>query len=284
MLEFARGSVQSQHEILRNLLDVQMIERIRFSFLYPLQVGALTALRSLTGYSPWIKLDLPYGIKCLYNASNGISGSITSIIFRKDCFLLDYYKPRKGDTIVDVGAYVGLYSILSSNLVGNDGSIYAIEPEPQTFSLLIRNLRLNDLNNVLLLNSALSDKTGEAPFYVPKGSTAGSSFHLQHLKAQKIKDYTEIKVKVQTFDNLLASSNLRHVDIMKVDVEGAELSVLHGADNSLAEGSVAKLVIEVHKTVNKLVALRKFLKARGYVIEGCFDLNEYVAMLYARKE
>jgi hypothetical protein len=119
---------------------------------------------------------------------------------------------------------------------------------------------------------------------VPKGSTAGSSFHLRHLKAQKIKDYTEIKIKVQTFDNLLKSSNLQHVDIMKVDVEGAELSVLQGASNSLMEGSIAKLVVEVHKTVNRPAALRKFLKAHDYVIEGCFDLNEYVTMLYARKE
>lgn len=275
------GSLVCQQRILMGLTDVKMAKRIKFPFSYSLQVGALSILRTIVGYSPWYKLVLPYGIKCLYNASGGISGSIDDILFKREYFLLDLYKPRERDVVVDVGAYVGLYSILSSKIVGNDGFVIAIEPEPHTFRLLVENLKLNNLDNLLPLNFALSDQEGEIEFYVPK-ITSGSSFNLAHLKTQKIKDYATTRVKAKTIDFMVKNSILRYVDIMKVDVEGAELSVLRGARNSLEERLIDRLIVEVHKTVNTPEILIEFLKSYGYIIDAYFDINEYKGMLFSR--
>jgi len=273
-----------KHRMLIGLTDLEMTNRIKFSFSYPLQVGALSILRSTVRYSPWYKLVLPYGIKCLYNASEDVSGSIDSILLRKDCFMLDPHRPRERDVVVDVGAYVGLYSILSSMLVGKGGFVIAIEPVPPTFRVLKRNLELNNVKNAVALNLALSGQNGEQDLYVPKVSSAGSSFFLDHLKAQSVKDYGKIRVRFSSFDNLTKKINLKHVDIVKVDVEGAELSVLQGASKSLEKGLIDKLVVEVHKTVNRPEAVADFLRAHGYILDAYFDINGYSGMLYAHQK
>jgi tRNA G37 N-methylase Trm5 len=68
--------------------------------------------------------------------------------------ILARFTPKEGDTVIDIGAHIGRYTITSSKLVGNTGKVVAIEAGPDTFQILKRNVTLNNLTNVLPLNIA----------------------------------------------------------------------------------------------------------------------------------
>jgi FkbM family methyltransferase len=227
--------------------------------------------------------NCPDGSKILYPVFSdvGIRGNLLDLYGNAEYFHLNSHKPKKDDVVVDCGAYVGLYSIISSKLCGNNGMVISIEPEPKTFNLLKKNLELNNIRNVSTYNFALSECDGNVEFYVPRISAAGSTFNLPHLNAQKIEYYDKILVKTVTFDNFIKKLNLTHVDIMKIDVEGSELLVLRGAYRSLERGMIDKLIVEVHKTVTDIGKIKKFLCMVGYTIDFYIVINKFKGMLYA---
>ena len=69
--------------------------------------------------------------------------------------LMKYFVPEEGDIVVDVGAHIGLYTIIASKRVGLSGKVFSIEPDPVNFEILGKNIRINHLENVVALNYAL---------------------------------------------------------------------------------------------------------------------------------
>jgi FkbM family methyltransferase len=269
VIEFVRNLMRA-HQILLKSYDEKVL-----SIIYPLQVGLLEWLYFSLRHSPECLIFLPYGTKCLYNASDeAVGGSIFDVVFNKEYFSLDSYKPAKGNVIIDCGAFAGIYTIMASRLVGDDGHVVAIEPEPRSFGLLTKNVKRNGLKNVSLLNLALSNQIGKKDFYIQKIASR-SSFYPPNLITE---DYAKTRVKVQTLDNLINTN----VDIMKIDVEGAELSVLEGACNALEKGLVDKLIVEVHKRINGVETISKFLNSYGYMTDSYFDINRDKGILYSR--
>lgn len=135
-----------------------------------------------------------------------------------------------GDVAADVGACFGLYTYLFSKLVGPTGLVYAFEPDPIMFSLLRRNVEINHLENVVLCDCAISDKTGTADFYL---STAGASSLEPQRGLRSI-----CHVKTATID----SFRLPRLDWLKVDVEGTEHLVIRGAKETLQRCTTRLLV------------------------------------------
>ncbi len=275
---------------MKNLSPFSNMKREISNFLDPEKSGYfsfrlqtfLTEILSRMGFNPWCKLRLPYGLACLYNASEQTDGSISDVFFQREYFLLNEYKIAKRNVVIDVGAYVGLYSILSAKLAGNDGFVVSIEPQLHSYCLLKDNIKLNDLDkSTLQLNIGLSDENGNMYLYVPEFAS-GSTFHLNHLLSQAITRYKKISVQTRTCDYLLEKLKIKHVNIMKIDVEGAELSVLKGASESLKNCCIDKLVIEVHKTINNPRTINDYLKSNGYSIDAYVDINEHKGMFYAR--
>ena len=123
-----------------------------------------------------------------------------------------------GMVACDIGANAGFYSLLMARAVGNEGTVYAFEPQPANLLLLERHLKLNKLGNVVASGEAISDFVGEARFATDRGSYQGC-----------LEDEGQIRVSVVTLDHLFASGRLQPCDLIKIDVEGAELSVLLGA-------------------------------------------------------
>ena len=137
---------------------------------------------------------------------------------------------REGDICIDVGAGVGHYTLLFSRLVGKNGVVYAFEPDPFMFQMLRANVRLNNLENVILSRCTIGDHDGEMSFYV---STVGSSSLLPMQGLRSI-----INVKVITIDSL----NLSRLDWVKIDTEGTEADVLRGMRATLKRCSPRLLV------------------------------------------
>ncbi len=152
--------------------------------------------------------------------------------------LLNILKP--GMTFIDAGANVGFFTLLGAKAVGPAGKVYAFEPEPHTFSFLSRNVILNGLYWVKAENRALSDKTGKAPLFTSNDANVIGGHTL--LSTPQRLAGPSVEVETITLDDFLKDDN--HVDVMKIDVEGAELYILDGMKKVIAANPQIKIVME----------------------------------------
>jgi len=160
---------------------------------------------------------------------------------------------RPGMVFVDVGANKGDFTIYAARIVGEQGHVHSFEPDAENALWLRRTVATNRLRNVTVHETAISDMSGEATLY--RGADSGT----HSLVAEGDTDGT--KVRVRRLSDALESPP----DVLKVDVEGAEMSVMQGAVGKLAP----LVVIEVHQ--NRGVdtgALHAFLERAGYRIES----------------
>jgi FkbM family methyltransferase len=129
---------------------------------------------------------------------------------------------KKSSTVVDIGAWLGTYSILLSFLVGQEGIVYAFEPDPRARKVLLSNLSLNQIRNVKVMPYCVSDTSGEAILRSTRWGNSASSIILysqeDHVKS--------LPVRKISLDDYFASERLAG---MKVDAQGAELMILRGA-------------------------------------------------------
>lgn len=135
---------------------------------------------------------------------------------------------RPEDTCVDIGANIGLYSILMGKRACN-GKVFSFEPVPINRSLLMLNVALNNLQNINVIDAVVGNTEGMIDFSVSMDS-AYSSIIPTNRKSEKEK----IHAKVTTLDSYFYSDKEK-VDFIKVDVEGAELLVLKGAERLLTD-------------------------------------------------
>lgn len=136
---------------------------------------------------------------------------------------------RKDDICVDIGANVGYYSVMMATAAAQ-GRVIAIEPSPVTAALLKLNLSLNRIRNADIVEGVTADSSGTTQFQVAADS-AFSSLRSSGRSA----DIESIAVKSYTLDQLVENFGLARVDILKVDVEGAEGLVIAGGRSLLAD-------------------------------------------------
>ncbi|MFL6408363.1 MAG: FkbM family methyltransferase [Nitrososphaeraceae archaeon] len=153
----------------------------------------------------------------------------------------EYFKPEKGDIVVDIGAAFGIYTIIASKRIGANGKVIAIEAHPDSFDMLNRNVKLNKLTNVTCLNYAVYSRKMKVKIY------SNYTIMSERVREEKMKDKF-VEVNADTLDNLLQQDGISHAEVnwIKIDVEGAELDVLKGAYNTLSNSKDIALLIEVH--------------------------------------
>lgn len=152
-------------------------------------------------------------------------------------FLLHFL--RKDDLFIDVGANVGSYTILAGGHV--EAKVISIEPVPQTFEHLKRNIAINGINdNVLAYNLALGREQGELSFT----STLDT---MNHVATGSEKN--TIRVPVETMDTLLEKE--KEPALLKIDVEGFETDVLNGALATLKKETLKAIIIELNGSGKK---------------------------------
>lgn len=130
-----------------------------------------------------------------------------------------------GSVFVDIGANVGWHSALAASIVGDAGAVHAIEPNPDNARLIAHTIERNALRQVHLLPFALSDRIGFAEFRSAIGSNGGFAWSDGHT----VIDPSVTIVPTVRFDDL----GIPRVDVMKIDVEGAEPMVLRGATETI---------------------------------------------------
>jgi FkbM family methyltransferase len=152
-----------------------------------------------------------------------------------------HFNPKKGDTVIDIGAAFGLYTITSSKRVGANGKVIAIEAHPDSFEMLNRNIKLNGLTNVTTLNYAVYSKETKVKIY------SNYTIMSERIREEQVKEKF-VEVNADTLDSILQQNGIRQEQInwIKIDVEGAEFEVLKGAHNTLSNSKDIALYIEIH--------------------------------------
>jgi FkbM family methyltransferase len=129
----------------------------------------------------------------------------------------------RGNNVMDVGANIGYFTLIASHLIRDEGIVYAFEPSPANNQKLRRNIELNKIHNVIVSANAVSDTTGIATFSIPSGeikNSGRSSFRTLE------EDCLQLEVKTISIDAELR--NYKKIDLIKMDIEGAEARALAG--------------------------------------------------------
>ncbi|HYR07233.1 MAG TPA: FkbM family methyltransferase [Longimicrobium sp.] len=149
-----------------------------------------------------------------------------------------------GGTFVDVGANWGYFTLVAAHAVGSAGRVVALEPDPRVHAELAANLARNGIRNVAALAVAASDRAGEATLsgYAEADRNRGVS----SLVAAPVGDAPSFAVRTTPLDDLLDEHGIDAVDLVKIDVEGAEELVVRGMARGLAEGRYRRVLVELH--------------------------------------
>ena len=144
-------------------------------------------------------------------------------------YLIDEMNFSKGDIALDIGANIGWYSMLLNKLMPESSKIYAFEPDPVNYGLLSENIRLNDAQNVVSVNSALSNKKEIKKLYLYSNKNLGRHSLLD------INEGEYVNVETLVLDDYLESENieLSKIKFVKIDIEGYEYFALSGASKVL---------------------------------------------------
>jgi FkbM family methyltransferase len=223
---------------------------------------------------PLLKLKMP-GHNFEFYCRNNKDDFATMTIRENE--IIELFRPKQGDIVVDVGAHIGRYTIIASKRVGTNGKVIAIEAHPGNYEMLNRNIELNGLTNVTTLNYAVYSKESKIKLYMPDeefGYTMHHSIMFSYLSPKyslKGKENEKfIEVNANTLDNLLQKNGLsREVNWIKIDVEGAEFEVLKGATEILSNSKEICLLIEVHNPydTNHYKQIIDFLKYYNFKIQ-----------------
>jgi FkbM family methyltransferase len=191
------------------------------------------------------------------------------------------FRVRKGWTVLDLGGHKGSFAVQSA-LTDPTTRVHVLEPEPENLDYLRKNVALNQLGNVTVHAAAVSATSGEAVLHV--GGRRGSGTN--SLLREHVAGYEGASVSVRTerLDDLVAAVGGR-VDLMKMDVEGAEYEVLHGVSAETLR-AIRRIVLEYHAAAgleSDLVAadLQKHLEQHGF---ACSVAKERCLLFASRRD
>lgn len=165
-----------------------------------------------------------------------------------------------GGVVVDAGGHIGVFALWAAGRVGRSGRVLVFEPAPENLVLLRRNVDDNGLSQVAVFDCALSDREGRAELYLApgRGNPAANTLIASP-------DRKAVEVSLRTLDSIASEEKLSRIDLLKIDVEGAELRLLQGAPEALK--TVRRVVMEIHPEKLDPGEVLEFLKAAGFRID-----------------
>lgn len=182
---------------------------------------------------------------------------------------------KEGDTVVDLGANIGYFTLLAAKLVGEKGKVFAFEPEPKNYNYLLKNIAINNYKNVVALQKAVSDKNGKTKLYICDYDSGHHTINRPggleaYSRGREIK-IEEIDIETIRLDEFFKGKE-ELIDVIKMDVEGAEALVLAGMDNILKKNKKLRIFTEFFPLLIKKMEsspsefLRKLIEDYGFSI------------------
>ena len=155
---------------------------------------------------------------------------------------------EQGMTVWDIGANIGYYPLMEAALVGAQGKVYAIEPSLLNYEILQKNVRLNHTDGMIeTFNLAMSNKNGEAEFFLSDLSNLNTLHPKLYREGGKSKNLSGKSIMVKTSDVLSFLENKRHIDLVRMDIEGHEVEVFESIIQVVINKDFsAKILFETH--------------------------------------
>jgi len=185
--------------------------------------------------------DESYSIRRTFEsyAQNKVHEKATTELFKKVV--------KEGNTVVDLGANIGYFTLLAAKIVGPKGKVFAFEPEPKNYSYLVKNINLNNYNQVTALQKAVSNKKGETKLYICDYDTGHHTINQyegieSYSRGRKTKEHF-IEIETIILDEFFKNKE-ESINVIKMDIEGAESLALAGMDNILKNNKKLKMFIE----------------------------------------
>jgi len=182
-----------------------------------------------------------------------------------------------GATFVDVGAHIGYYSLKAARLVGAGGHVIAVEPNPETIGKLRANLRASAAGMVTVEPVACSDSETTLDLFAAPRSNTGETSLSRANASHDSPAVTTYHVPARPLDAIIKEAGATRVDAVKIDVEGAEMLVLKGSQETLARFHPVVLVEIVDRQLRAMGTSSKevydFFGSHGYAARGTFEDN-----------
>jgi len=182
--------------------------------------------------------------------------------------IVDEYLPT-GGTFVDVGAHVGYYSVKAARKVGEKGAVVAIEPNPRIVERLRTNVELSDFRQVISIQPvAAFDHISKLTLFLSPGADTSQA----SLSAKNASVYGSspgsVTVEALPIDDIIERANVKRVDVIKLDIEGAELKALRGANRTLKNYRPVLVVETIEHHLRNMGdsedELRRYLESLGF--------------------
>jgi FkbM family methyltransferase len=222
-----------------------------------------------------VKISLRNGLKFVVRART-MDRSVLKEVWIKEIYDKHGVKVEKGDTVVDIGGHIGIFSIYAAHL-SETGKVYAFEPFIENFKRLEDHKKINHKENLIAYNKGVAETDGKQTLFLsPDKNTGGHSMHL--------KNQSERKVEIETI-NLIKfcdENKIDKIDFLKLDCEGAEFDILKGSEAIL--NRVKKVIMECHpygeNTCDKMVAM---LEKNGFNVIRESNHIGGIEMLYCKR-
>ncbi len=142
---------------------------------------------------------------------------------------------KPGMVVIDIGANIGYYTLIAAQAVGKQGKVYSFEPEPKNYELLTKNIQVNKFENTHPIQKALSNKSGKIKLYLDENNLGNPSISKNNIPEEK----GFVEVETLTLDSFF-QNKIKNIDldIIKIDVQGAEGLVLEGSENILKKNNL----------------------------------------------
>lgn len=205
-----------------------------------------------------------YGFKIILDLKKDVDLYFYEDNFEKDTlsFFASILKP--GNVVLDIGANIGIYTLLASIKVGSTGKVYAFEPAKWANYRLRKNIELNYRTNIEVINKAVSDHSGYCDFHICEDDAYNS---LGNNPMRVVKDIKTIEVI--SIDEFVSQKGLSHVEIVKIDTEGADYLVLKGAKKLLSSPNPPVVFCEYNRDIkngfnHNLNEFEEYIKSFNY--------------------
>ena len=277
LLNFYKGVIDGVFPTKGSLVSIKLLQKLFYPFRSLFGKGFGNIRLFATIFRILVRIFIPKQhivveandckLGMVVGGDRGFDSLASGIIFgigyeRKNTKLFKHFV-KKDMTVVDVGAHIGYYTILASKMVGDNGIVWAFEPEPRNLINLEANVELNMCSNVQLVKKAVSDKNGNAKLYITKDASGECG-----LIEVKHRPKTTIDVETVTLDSIIGDIS---VDVIKIDVEGGEMGLLLGAGKLLIMNQGIKMFIELWKIG---------IEESGYSCIDCWNILEQYGFQY----
>lgn len=206
----------------------------------------------------------------------GLKNTPLSVVM-DETFILKIYTPKNmgiknEDIVIDIGAHVGDFSLFS--VLNGAKEVYAYEPDPNTYALLVNNIKLNNIKNIIPINFAVTDKVGRQKLYMNQNDGGNSIYDVS-------RNNNFIYVKTTTIEQIIKNNKLNRIDFLKIDCEGSEGLIFKNIKlNTLRK--INKISMEYHNNVSVMnhTEIIQKLRQAGFIVK-IFKPSNNFGYIYA---